>query len=463
MPRSSDDSRDTYADFEIEIGNGRVRVLNSPAGQSSDSFTSPFQLPEQQKLRDWLEAATLNARDLRTPAPSSPPQIDDPQRVGEALFGAVFKDRIYQLYLQSRTIVRERGLAGLRVKLRLAEDVEILPWELLRNPQEDYLLLTRKLTLVRYMEAPVEQQALQVDGPLRLLVIAGAPDGLDLATEINSIRDAIAGLVAQNRLEIDVLEDASLDGIYDKLYELQRLRKPLHIVHYLGHSAAPGKGLPARLLLKDEAGRSTLVPIDQFWRNLNGNEALRLIWLNSCSGAEGTEGTLYGPLASAAARFIASGIPAVLANQIRISDRAAQKFARAFYVNLADGLPIDVALAEARRKVSATNITTLEWATPILYMRSPDGVLFTTAESTSTAAPAANTPTSTSHQATSSPSPNNEDQQFISEQIKTLRRRLQQRQLQAAKYGIGVDPAISIEIEDLQKEIAQLESKLTRR
>jgi hypothetical protein len=44
--------------------------------------------------------------------------------------------------------------------------------------------------------------------------------------------------------------------------------------------------------------------------------------------------------------------------------------------------------------------------------------------------------------------------------IRTNRRRLNQRQLQAAKYGINVDPSISIEIEDLSKEIAKLEREL---
>jgi hypothetical protein len=48
----------------------------------------------------------------------------------------------------------------------------------------------------------------------------------------------------------------------------------------------------------------------------------------------------------------------------------------------------------------------------------------------------------------------------LRELIRANRRRLNQRQLQAAKYGIGVDPSISIEIEDLTREIAKLERDL---
>jgi len=43
-----------------------------------------------------------------------------------------------------------------------------------------------------------------------------------------------------------------------------------------------------------------------------------------------------------------------------------------------------------------------------------------------------------------------------------LKRRLQQRELQAATYGISADPSINIEIEDLRKEIRSLEWEITR-
>jgi hypothetical protein len=61
------------------------------------------------------------------------------------------------------------------------------------------------------------------------------------------------------------------------------------------------------------------------------------------------------------------------------------------------------------------------------------------------------------------PSPDEErDEQIetLQELIRTTRRRLNQRQLQAAKYGIGADPSITIEIEDLTREIAKLEREL---
>jgi hypothetical protein len=43
---------------------------------------------------------------------------------------------------------------------------------------------------------------------------------------------------------------------------------------------------------------------------------------------------------------------------------------------LAEGLPVDEAVAEARKSVSLAINNTLEWATPVLHMRSNDGMLF---------------------------------------------------------------------------------------
>jgi len=60
--------------------------------------------------------------------------------------------------------------------------------------------------------------------------------------------------------------------------------------------------------------------------------------------------------------------------QYQITDSAAIEFSSAFYESLADGLPVDAAVTEARVAVSMESM--LEWGTPVLYMRSLDGRLF---------------------------------------------------------------------------------------
>ncbi len=62
--------------------------------------------------------------------------------------------------------------------------------------------------------------------------------------------------------------------------------------------------------------------------------------------------------------------------QYEITDDAAKEFGRAFYEAIADGSPVDIAVAEARKSLSIQMSSTLEWGTPVLFMRTDDGVLF---------------------------------------------------------------------------------------
>ena len=61
--------------------------------------------------------------------------------------------------------------------------------------------------------------------------------------------------------------------------------------------------------------------------------------------------------------------------QLEITDRAAITFACELYAALADGYAVDAALAEARKAIFADD-NEVEWGTPVLFMRVPDGRIF---------------------------------------------------------------------------------------
>jgi tetratricopeptide (TPR) repeat protein len=61
--------------------------------------------------------------------------------------------------------------------------------------------------------------------------------------------------------------------------------------------------------------------------------------------------------------------------QFEITDEAAITLAHEFYGALADGYPVDAALAEARKAVFAQE-NDVEWGKPVLYMRASDGRIF---------------------------------------------------------------------------------------
>jgi hypothetical protein len=98
------------------------------------------------------------------------------------------------------------------------------------------------------------------------------------------------------------------------------------------------------------------------------NEAIptpRLVVLNSCqSGRSGTQDLF----SSTAATLVRRGISAVAAMQFSISDAGATKFARGLYSALASGRSIGDAIGSGR--VGLLNTPgSLEWVTPVLYVR----------------------------------------------------------------------------------------------
>jgi CHAT domain len=70
---------------------------------------------------------------------------------------------------------------------------------------------------------------------------------------------------------------------------------------------------------------------------LDDHYPLRLVFLNSCEGAKGSESDAFS---STAATLVRRGIPAVVAMQYEITDKAAIEFSRDFYEAVAGPLII---------------------------------------------------------------------------------------------------------------------------
>jgi tetratricopeptide (TPR) repeat protein len=109
---------------------------------------------------------------------------------------------------------------------------------------------------------------------------------------------------------------------------------------------------------------------------------LRVAVLNACEGARSSK---QDPFAGSAQTLVQQGIPAVIAMQFEIADDVAQTFAHELYGALADSYPIDAAVTEARKAIFAMG-REIEWATPVLYLRAPDGRIFDVDRSAATPA-----------------------------------------------------------------------------
>jgi CHAT domain-containing protein len=105
---------------------------------------------------------------------------------------------------------------------------------------------------------------------------------------------------------------------------------------------------------------------------LREEKTLRLAVLNACQGGAASTDDIFSGTAQS---LIHQEIPAVVAMQFEISDDSAITFSHEFYQALAHGDPIDAAVTWARRAMF-TQGDEVEWGTPVLYMRAPDGRLF---------------------------------------------------------------------------------------
>jgi hypothetical protein len=96
-----------------------------------------------------------------------------------------------------------------------------------------------------------------------------------------------------------------------------------------------------------------------------------LVVLNACRSAR-VDTT--DPFSGMAQGLVQQHVTAVVAMQFPISDKAASTFAAHFYRSLCDGNPVDQSVTWARQSLLIDYGG--EWATPVLFLRSPDGHVF---------------------------------------------------------------------------------------
>ena len=366
-----------YLDFDLLIERTgdryRARVLSSPGGEARADFTLPFS-------REQLQIFVLKAINLGTKRRVRRIESPDMQEIkafGRELFDAIFVDEIGDCLRLSRNEA-DKDRAGLRIRLRLDESgdgtgvaLSDVPWEFMYDAGGDeFLCLSNLSPIVRYQDLRQPIDRLAVKPPLRLLVMISAPRDaptLDVAHEQATLDEALRDPIEKGLITVDRMEEATLEQLQRRLR-----RNEYHIFHFIGHGGYGERGQGGVLLFENAEGRSEPVSAE-FLRTLFQNKkTLRLAVLNACEGAR-TDPT--DPFAGVAQSLVRGGVAAVIAMQFEISDEAAIILSSEFYSALADGYPVDAALAEARTAVY-TRSSAVEWAIPVLYLRSPDASIF---------------------------------------------------------------------------------------
>jgi len=370
-----------YLDFDITVtaSNGRsvARLERSPFGAADTVFDLPFSDDDLERFIRTVGRARGGTRrfDLT--------QVEDngAKEFGTRLFDAVFAGEVGSKFQRSIDEV-ERNHQGLRLRLRVDEQSSLyeLPWEFLYSRSLGrFLVLSVDTPLVRFIDLPQRIAPLALVPPLRVLVVVPSPidvPSVDSAGELARLEEATAQLQADRLLELHLLENATFAGLHHELRRRGGDAPVFHVLHFIGHGAFDRNTGQGSLIFQDGRGRARRVSGHDLGMILHDHSTLRLAILNACEGARSCRDD---PLGGVAQSLVRQGIPAVVAMQFEVTDETAKIFADQFYSSLADGQPVDAATAEARRGI-LTSDNAVEWATPVLYLRSPDGDVFDLAE-----------------------------------------------------------------------------------
>jgi dipeptidyl aminopeptidase/acylaminoacyl peptidase len=382
----------TYVDFDLLIERAgsryKARVLSSPGGSASRTFELPF---SREQLQIFLLTAIGLGRNRKVRRMESP-EMQAVKAFGGELFESLFDDELLDC-LRLSLHDTERDGTGLRIRLRLDDTVDApatdgdgteadderadstvalcdVPWEFMYDSGgPGFLSLSSGSPLVRYQDLRKPVERITIAPPLKLLVMICAPSNapeLDVEHERTKVEEALGDLVASGQVQVDWLEHGTLK-------QLRRsLRAEYHAFHFIGHGGYDPRAKTGALLFENANGFREPVSAEFLRTIFQGRRSLQLAVLNAC---EGSRTNPADPFAGVAQSLVRGGVAAVIAMQFEISDDAAIILSSEFYSALADGYPVDAALSEARTAVY-TGVSPVEWAIPVLYLRSPDAAIF---------------------------------------------------------------------------------------
>jgi hypothetical protein len=383
----------TYRDFRIEFtepkdspGTYQVRAVEIPDHdpmRSDEAEPVPFTAGELDK-----SIARLERRRLKT---------DDLIAFGEALGNLLLPGKIGQLFRSS--LDRLKPGEGLRLRLAIEPlALAALPWEyalVQRAPGEltanDFLCLRPEISITRYENAGQKLDPIGAVDKFKLVAALANPDAsqqgladLDIEQDRRAVQAAVDKLNEGDEfINAIYLNPATRDG-------LEKAIPGAQIFHFGGHGVFDGVDvLPdgsflkkGKILLEDPEGDPDFYDSTTLASLLApgaGGEGVRLAVLGACNGATRDAGGSWTGVAPA---LVKEKIPAVVAMQFKVGDQAAIGFMLVFYALVLDGYPVDQAVSEARRQIYRNPgsqgdwATIRDWGTPVLYLRSPDGILF---------------------------------------------------------------------------------------
>jgi CHAT domain len=345
-----------YQDFQILVDKNNNIRADSEQGEVSDELH--LNKNEIKLTLKLIEFGQTDRELLKT--------------LGNTLYQALFPNNINARF---HATIASAAAKNYSVRLRLifqSPELAALPWEFLYDEGTNTFLGNNTQTVLsRYVDVPLQKRDIKSASlPLKVLLVISSPSKLtklDASGEEKFIREALAKHLEAGQIELDVLQIATIRNISQKLRE-----KPYNIFHFIGHGEfEDDKGY---IILVNENGEAKSLDDERFANLFLGGSNVGLVILNSCKGATVSTNQAF---AGTAPNLVRRGIPAVIAMQYTITDVTSKLFADEFYRTLALGYPVDAAIQTTRNAISIeVGLEKCDFATPVLYMRAKNGVIF---------------------------------------------------------------------------------------
>ena len=287
---------------------------------------------------------------------------------GRKLYRYLFGDaRDLQAFLDALPAPR-----SVRLSLLLHPEIAnlwYLPWEYIHDGRA-FLCLDGAFSLSRRPAASDGAIPLPRPAPLRILFAMPQPldrVASDAARELELTQSALAEGIREERVVLDVLDDASLPALADVLQQ-----GGYHVLHYAGHGAANQGQQRGFLCFEDQEGRTELVSAEQICALAEGT-GVALIVLSAALGARTGAPEAFSRVAPA---LLHAGIPAVLILGSGLVADSTTAIFRALYMELANGQPLLDSVHAARAAAWAIDVQrkpderTFDWGVPALYLSS---------------------------------------------------------------------------------------------
>jgi hypothetical protein len=315
-------------------------------------------------------------------------KIDDREELktfGTLLYAVLFKDDIDTEFKKAYDEVLTQQDTFLRLILEFedkAQELAILPWEFLYYPDTDkekgFQIATRnKLILTRYVPLSVAFPTIKpVEMPLRILASVSKPTDLGIVLA-DPVIEAIGKLKEQSPGAIEVvrLDNPDRRSFHQKIKEF----KP-HVLHFIGHGGWDEGQRAGKLALVSKDQAADWIS-DRDFSDYFVDYQPRLLFLHACEGAATDS---YGGFRGVALQMVYSGIPAVIAMQYPITNKAAIQFAQKFYECLGQGKPVDVAVQEGRLELGMyledSNFSSRDFGSPVAFLQSGDAIILASRE-----------------------------------------------------------------------------------